>query len=343
MSIAANKNYTFLQTKDILTLNKFVVNNKHNAFLQSVEWSEFQKQAGNEVYCFGLKNQAKVLVLGTFILKDLPMGKKYLYSPKGPIINQALKITHSDWQEIVSIFFDKVKKQFSPKLIFIRIESDFLIELNKNDSSLQKTIDIQPSQTMVLNLEQSEEQLLKGMHQKTRYNIRLAEKKAIKVVESNLQNIDEFWRLMHETKERDNFRLHNKRYYEDMIRLLGNKNDKDRMQVKLFLAEYDSKFIATGLFSFFGDTVTYLHGASSNEFRNVMAPYLLQWDVIKQSKLLGYKYYDFYGIDEKKWPGVTRFKQGFGGEIIKNLGTFDLIINRSWYKLYKTVRALRRK
>jgi lipid II:glycine glycyltransferase (peptidoglycan interpeptide bridge formation enzyme) len=73
-----------------------------------------------------------------------------------------------------------------------------------------------------------------------------------------------------------------------------------------------------------------------------MAPYLLQWEIIKKAKAAGCKYYDFFGIDEKKWPGVTRFKHGFSGEEIKYPGTFDMIFNLTSYNLYRILRAIRR-
>ena len=85
-----------------------------------------------------------------------------------------------------------------------------------------------------------------------------------------------------------------------------------------------------------------MHGASSDEFRNLMAPYILQWKVIGEAKNRGFKYYDFCGVDENKWPGVTRFKKGFGGEAHSFLGAFDYIINRNFYLFYMIIRKIRR-
>ena len=94
------------------------------------------------------------------------------------------------------------------------------------------------------------------------------------------------------------------------------------------------------------DTVYYLHGASSDEFRNLMGSYILQWEMITQTKRLGYRNYDFWGIDDTKWPGVTRFKVGFGGEEVKRLGAYDIPVSRIWhtaYKLSQKMMGLRRK
>jgi lipid II:glycine glycyltransferase (peptidoglycan interpeptide bridge formation enzyme) len=199
---------------------------------------------------------------------------------------------------------------------------------------IKKVIDVQPSQTIVLNLNNAEAEILAKMHAKTRYNIRLAEKKGVKIIEDN-KRVDEFLNLLKTTTERDKFRGHSDDYY----RALANFNSDF---IKLFLAEYEGRTIAAGLFCFYGNTVTYMHGASSDSDRNIMAPYLLQWRVISLAKERGYKYYDFYGISATKWPGVTRFKTGFGGEIVNYPGTFDYILRPGLYLLYEIIRKIRR-
>jgi lipid II:glycine glycyltransferase (peptidoglycan interpeptide bridge formation enzyme) len=111
---------------------------------------------------------------------------------------------------------------------------------------------------------------------------------------------------------------------------------------KLLVAKYNNRIIALSIICFFNNTATYLHGGSSNQNRNVMAPFLLQWQAIKKAKEQGCVYYDFYGIDEKKWPGVTRFKKGFNGQNINYIGTFDLIYSPVYYWIYKIARFIRR-
>ena len=116
----------------------------------------------------------------------------------------------------------------------------------------------------------------------------------------------------------------------------------DSDSLRLIGAFYKEKLIAVNIVSFFGDMATYVHGASSSENRNLMAPYALQWETIKIAKTQGHKYYDFYGIDENKWPGVTRFKKGFSGEEANYPGTFDSAFNSIQYSIYKILRKLRR-
>jgi len=313
-------------------LNKFVANQKHSQFLQAWQWGEFHKKVSGKVWRLGIENNSELTMVATLIKKTLPMGKSYFYCPRGPVGQTASKQTARQ----LEILFNKIGELAKDEgVMFLRFEPLSQFPISNFQFPISKTIDVQPSQTLVLNLSKGEGELLKEMHQKTRYNIRLAEKRGVKISEVGRQGLEEFWRLMSETSGRDDFRLHGRNYYEEMIKI----NSKF---IKLFLAKYKGKVIAANIVSFFGDSATYMHGASSNEDRNVMAPYLLQWQAIKLACELGIKYYDFYGIDEKKWPGVTRFKKGFGGREKKYPGTFDLIFDKGWYNIYKMVRKVRR-
>ena len=118
--------------------------------------------------------------------------------------------------------------------------------------------------------------------------------------------------------------------------------------VKLFLAEYDNKIIAANMVSFFGKVCTYLHGASANTYRDVMAPYLLQWQAIVEAKRLGFGFYDFGGVNgpsfqNSKWEGITRFKASFSQELKPKeyIGSFDLILNPVIFSVYKFVKQIR--
>ncbi|MFH1326104.1 MAG: peptidoglycan bridge formation glycyltransferase FemA/FemB family protein [Candidatus Falkowbacteria bacterium] len=305
------------------------------SFLQSGNWEKFQQSVGNQTFRID-----DVLL----IKKELKFGKSYFYCPR-VFIGRDEK--EKDIRYLILDIGDFLKKIYElsrkENCIFLRIEP-----VNKEISNIKYSIsrvkDVQPSKTLILNLTQTEEQLLKNMHQKTRYNIRLAEKKGVKIKES--KNVEEFWNLMKETIERDSFRSYSKDYYEKMLnvaKLTGSpRYARDDMSVKLYIAEYEGKVLTAGIFVFYNDTATYLHGASTHEYKNVMAPYLLHWEIIKLAKKEGYKFYDFYGINEQKWPGVTRFKKGFRGEEINYLGTFDVEFSRIWYTVYKLVCAVKR-
>lgn len=295
-------------------------------FLASIEWAEIIK---NEelVKTLGIYEDEKLLAIFNLIKKDFKFGLFYFYLPRGPIF--AKNLSTENELELWRFLISELKKRGG---MFVRVEPKNSVP---REIITKSSVNLQPKETLMLDLSLNEDELLASFHHKTRYNIRLAEKKGVVVREGAENNFDNFWSLMNETGERDNFKIHNKKHYE----LLATVNSDF---IKLFVAEKDGKIIAAGLFSFYGDKVTYMHGASSYGSRQLMAPYLLQWTVISTAKKLGYKYYDFYGIDAIKWPGVTRFKTGFGGFTVSYAGTKDIILRPLFYSLYNILRRLRR-
>ena len=316
-------------------LNNFISTQAHSQFLQSWQWGELQKKSNHKIFRLGIKQNNRLVASAFFVKKTLPLGRSYFYCPRGPIVNSQL---------ILEFLLSEIAKLAEQeKALFFRFEPERELRIKNLEFRIFKTLDIQPSKTILLNLSKSEEELLKNMHQKTRYNIRLAEKRGVEIIEAKTEDFSEFWGLMEKTSQRDGFRLHDKNHYQAILEELNNEKKSNYSPIaKLLLAQYQGRTIAAVLLVLFGDTVIYLHGASSNEHRNVMAPYLLQWSAIKLAKELGHKYYDFYGIDAIKWPGVTRFKKGFGGEILKYPGTFDLVFSKELYTLYRLIRRVRR-
>jgi lipid II:glycine glycyltransferase (peptidoglycan interpeptide bridge formation enzyme) len=187
------------------------------------------------------------------------------------------------------------------------------------------------------------EELLKQMKSKTRYNIRLAEKRGVNVYQTREKRHQEaFMALVGVTAERDGIRPHPKSYYEAMFATFPSET------WELFVAEYEGEVIAANLIIFFGRYATYLHGSSANEHREVMAPYLLQWRAIQEARAHGCRWYDFGGVDtrgeEGSWAGITRFKLGFAPttEMRKFPGAYDVILNPWRYRWYRALRKLRK-
>ena len=325
-----------IEITDKKQLNDFVGSQPMSQFLQSYEWGEFQKKVSGQIWRVGVLDGDKLVACAKIIAKDLPIGKKYFYCARGPIIAR-----RADKEPAIRLLFEEIKKLAKQAgAMFLRFDPIWKLEILSAERQMMKmelvkTLDIQPSKTLVLDLTKPERELLKAMHPKTRYNINLAVKKGVKVIQDDKSGFEKFWNLLDQTSDRDKFRPHGRNYYKTMIELADSP-------VKLFFAEYGGRPIATALVSFFGDTATYLHGGSADDDRNVMAPYLLQWQAIKLAKAGGQKYYDFHGVDEDKWPGVTRFKMGFGGFLVNYPGTFDLVYDQGWYSIYKMVRKVRR-
>lgn len=323
-------------------LNDFLGRQERSALLQSYEWGEFRKETGCGVIRLVVADDAGPIAAATLLKVNLPLGRIYFYCPRGPVVDGSRIGDQESRREILEFLFEETEKiARGEKALFLRFEPSYPPPATR--FRIIKTIDIQPPRTLILHLSKSEKEIMEAMRQKTRYNIGLAERRGVTVREAKGKDFEDFWRMMEETKRRDGFRLHGKAYYRKMIELPGKAGmPENGLSVRLFLAEYGGRVIAGNIMAFFGDTAVYMHGASANEFRNVMAPYLLQWHGIKSAKEAGCRYYDFYGIDEHKWPGVTRFKRGFGGLEIEYPGTFDLVFNDFHYRFYEAARFMRR-
>lgn len=303
-------------------------------FLQSWEWGAFQEKTGQKVLRV---KDAETGGMAQLARRALPFGKSYWYCPRGPLgrmagLEKASEIAGS---------------------MFLRVEPP------KTDPSTAlgmtrgvKVADVQPGQTLIVDLSQDQEALLAAMHEKWRYNIRLAERKGVRVYMAGADDasaLEVFWGLLNETTERDRFRAHDKEYYRLMLETLSGDpvaDGKTRPVARLAFAEHDGKALAVNLMLYFGGTATYLHGASSRERREVMAPQLLHWKAMTDAKSRGFSAYDFWGVapegaEKHPWAGITRFKRGFGGRYVSYPGTYDLPIDRFWYTLYRLARRVR--
>lgn len=147
-----------------------------------------------------------------------------------------------------------------------------------------------PPYTALIDLTQSEEEILAAMKPKGRYNIKVAKKKWVVVeqVDTHIGNITKFHKLMSETTARDSFAGNTLEYYKVFLESLDN--------AQMFFAYHEQEIIAAGIFVVQGDVMTYYYGASSNHKRNLMAPYLLQWSAIEHAIKRGCKIYDFLGV-----------------------------------------------
>jgi lipid II:glycine glycyltransferase (peptidoglycan interpeptide bridge formation enzyme) len=201
---------------------------------------------------------------------------------------------------------------------------------------------IQPPRTIVIDLRPSEEAILGAMKQKTRYNIRLAEKKGVTVRLGTAADLTAFNRLMTATGQRDGFGIHPPQYYRVAHELFAPEH------AALWLAEFEGRPLAGVMVFTCGDTAAYLYGASSDEERQRMPAYAAQWAAIRWAKARGCTSYDLWGIpdvDEGQleagftdrqdglWP-VYRFKRGFGGEIKRTVGAADRVYNQLLHRLY---------
>lgn len=311
---------------------------EHTSFLQSWEWGEMQATYGRPARRFFAMDQGEPVAAAYAYEMPLLLGKGYLFSPRGPVMKPG------------------VNQQAAYKALLLGLENDsnaiFWRFEPANCSPMdgaKRVPDVQPSNTRFLALAGSEDEMLAGMKQKTRYNIRLAERKGVEVAFVKADQdpawydyIDKMWELLEQTSGRHGIRHHPLGYYRTMVDVLGDKG-----MLEIAYATHEGTLLAMNIMIRYGDTMTYLHGASSQEKKQVMAPHLLQWRSIQRAKELGYNWYDFYGISPdgaKNHPfaGVTRYKAGFGGETHEYPGTFEFIFSRVWYTLYAIAKRVRR-
>ncbi len=330
--------------------NEFLCSQERTQLLQSYEWGELQKKLNHKITRLAFYNsEQKMNGCGLFIQQSLPLSKSYLYCPRGVILNENLN--ESSWNELLQYI---TKLDIAPKAIFLRFDPSLNMPTVDNGYVVAST---QPASELFVKLNISESNLLNHMSSKARYNINLSQRHNISVITSNepLENLDIFYKLILSSGQRNKFRIYTKKYYGQIIQTLTNNKNKYGTDLKMFVAQQNKNILATALIAFFGDTATYLHGGFDFSKRNLMAPYLLHWEIMKHSKNLSYKYYNFGGVSkntpnhELKLQSLTKFKTGFvslnQGEQNTGLSidyppSFDIIYNKYWYNIYKLVRPI---
>jgi peptidoglycan pentaglycine glycine transferase (the first glycine) len=319
--------------------DSFVAAHPQGHILQTSAWGDLKCAFGWSVARVGIKKEG-VLVAGAQVLfRPLPTGLYTIaYIPKGPIV---------DWanDSLVDFLFKSLDNvAHSANAVFLKIEPVTSIPPNALPAALKiaPAHNIQPPRSLIIDLRPAEETLLANMKQKTRYNVRLAAKKDIIVTPS--EDIDAFCQLMKVTGERDNFGVHDEKYYRTAYDLFHPLN-----RAQLFIATFNGQPLAGLMLFTLGTRAWYLYGGSSNEERNRMPAYLLQWEAMRWAKAHGVEEYDLWGVpdeDEAKleaefetrheglW-GVYRFKRGLGGQLVRAPAAFDRVYSRPLYKLYE--------
>lgn len=289
--------------------------------LQSIFWQRLAETEHKICHRWAWRLDGQLVALAQ-VLETTRAGLKFWYIPRGPV-----RLSFIDGSSMwVKLEHDLRLLAAKHRVIALHFEPQNWPANLGVRSRLTKAI--QPAKSLLLDLSFDAESLLLGMHPKTRYNLRLAEKKGVTIVRGEEKDLVAFMDLMDKTTARDGFRGHSAEHYRQLL-LQGNP------AVELYLAKREGKVLAAGIFSFYQGRAVYLHGASSDYDRQYMAPYLLQWRMIQLAQSRACRYYDFYGIDEQKWPGVTRFKRGFGGEERVYPGTFLMVISPLKYYFYR--------
>ena len=324
--------------------NRDEFNNVVTHPLQSFEWGQFREKTGVKVIRRGLFENGELIDGFTLTIHKVPKTKFTIgYLPKG----------NNPTKEVLEEL-KKIGKENN--CIFIQLEPNVIASETKQSF---ENLGLSPSfhplftkYTFVLNLAKSEEELLKNLNSKTRYNIKVAQKHNVKISEDNSEKaFKEYLKLTHETTTRQKFFAHTPSYHTKMWETLKTENGKlkteNSLSAHLLTATYENETLATWVLFVFHDYLYYPYGASSSKFRNTMASNLIMWEAIKFGKKLDLKYFDMWGAlvnppnEKDPWFGFHKFKEGYGPSHTEFIGSYDLVINPQVYKVYKVLDKLR--
>lgn len=302
------------------------------SLLQSKYWANFKKKYGWKIHKID-----KVRVFE----KKLPFGKSFFYIP------EISSDQHSMFgiRKLLSKIEPLAKKH---KAIFLRIEpleeDSRIKDIFKKEGFRRAFEEIQPRFRQWIDLDKSEDEILKNMKSKGRYNVRLAKRRGVKVVKSESpKDIEILYRLYKETAMREGFPPRPKKYFINLFHELFAKKN-----AMFFIAMYQGRPTAALFVTFYDKIASFLYGGSSSRDRNVMSPYLVHWEAIKEAKNRGMEIYDMLAIapreDEKhKHYGLRRFKKQFGGRQVNLVGGWDMVYSKFWYFLFRIAEKTRRR
>ena len=321
-------------------------------FQQSIEWSKVKTSWKAETV---LAEDSSGRIVGSLMvwIRKIPVFGNIMYSPRGPICDihniEVLKQLTEGAKELAKKY-NAIVLRIEPDIpssdeAFRGIMTDIGYQIKDDAKNFRE--EIQPRYVFRLNTkDKTEEELFNNLHQKTRYNVRLAIKKGVQVKEGTREDLKDFHKIMITTGIRDGFITRPLEYFERMWDCLGPKH------MKLLMAYYEDKPISGVIVIVYGNKTWYLYGASSNEHRNLMPNYLLQWEMIKIALQNKSDVYDLRGVPgiADNSNGLYRFKKGFGAEYTEFIGELFIEFKPLRFRMYKfaektfrNVRALKLK
>lgn len=321
-------NYKIIDQKSVW--EKFLTDSDQTSFLQSWNWGEFHSALGRQIFRLGFYQNNQLVGLA-LLIKIKAKRATYIECPGGPVLNW-------DDPSLVKAAIQLIKLMAEQNSVsFVRIRPNILktnerFKQLKNLGFIKAPMHLHAETTWVLNLNQSEEELLKAMRKNTRYSIKQAFKLEVEVIKSlDEADIDTLYNLQLEVVQRRNFIPFSKLHLQQQFQAFAVDN-----QIQLFKAVYQGQVLAIAFIIFYGREAVYHYSGSSNQLRQIPASYALQWAAILEAKKRGMARYNFWGIaptanPRHRFSGVTLFKKGFGGQRIDYLPAHDLIMRPSYW------------
>jgi len=306
-------------------------------FMQASWWADFRANVGYEHFAIILRHNG-VILGGALVQKYLfGPGNCFYYIQDGPV----LPSEESDAAEVFAAILQSVENhraKETDKVSHLRIEPRWprmpAFVSGFRPLAIRDNY-VEPRATLCVHLQPSEEDILAQMKPKGRYNIRVAQRHGVSIVEDNSeQGIADFLRLYADMTERQEINPKPADYFKALIPILTSVG-----RGSIFFAEYGGCRLAAALVVLFGQTATYFYGASLDEHRHVMAPYLLHFEVMRKARGLGHQWYDFWGIGPENepdhpWANFSTFKRKFGGREFNIVPTIDYIYDSDAYDRY---------
>jgi lipid II:glycine glycyltransferase (peptidoglycan interpeptide bridge formation enzyme) len=303
--------------------------------LQSWEWGEFRKQTGVEVERVGFFEQGKLQKAFQVTFHHIPiLGRKAGYLPRSYMPDE-------DQIEVLR----NLGKQH--RALFVKIEPNVAHPVGNQsahdvirrfilDHNATYGRPLFTKYTFQVDLTQSEKELFANLHSKTRYNVRLAIKKGVTIVEdTSEQGMETYLEILKETTKRQGFYAHSPEYFRTMWRTIGQSG-----MLRIFNAVYEGEVLTSWVMFVFNKVLYYPYGASRSAHRNVMASNLMMWEMMRFGQKMKCQTFDMWGSLGPKaskrspWYGFHKFKAGYGGELMEFLGSFDILVDPPMYQIY---------
>lgn len=310
--------------------------------LQTWEWGEFKKSTGQEIERVGFFTNGKLTKALQVSFHPIPvLGGTAGYLPKSFMPDEEqLEVLRQLGEKHRAVFI-KLEPNISHPAGTSTAFDQIIDFLKKNGAEAGRPLFTR--YTFIIDLKQTEAELLESFSQKTRYNVRLAEKKAVKIVEDTSEaGMRQYIQILAETTKRQGFYAHSPEYFQKMWQSFGQSG-----MMKIFHAVYNDNVLASWIVFIVNGVAYYPYGASSRKHRDVMASNLMLWELIKYAKSAGCTQFDLWGAlgpDAKSthpWFGFHRFKAGYGGTLMEYLGSFDVVLQPSNYRLFRLAENLR--
>jgi lipid II:glycine glycyltransferase (peptidoglycan interpeptide bridge formation enzyme) len=317
--------------------DRFLQTNSETGFMQASWWADFRAHVGYEHFAIILRHQGAIL--GGALVQKFPFqpGNSFYYIQDGPVLPKDELEAAEVFAAIVNGIEDH-RRNSTDTISHLRIEPRWPRMPDFASAFKPTTINdhyFEPRTTLCVDLRLSDEALLAQMKSKGRYNIRVAQRHGVSVVEDNTENaLADFLRMYAEMVKRQGIKGKPASYFETLVPILWSAGHGS-----LFFAEYGGRRLAAALVIFFGQTAIYFYGASLDEDRNVMAPYILHFEIMRGARARGFQWYDFWGIcpenePDHPWQNFSTFKRKFGGVEFNIVPTLDYVYDAASYEKY---------